>query len=202
MAISSLINTLIRNSEDFSMFVPCYFLLLFWPARQELVRAPSKGGPTKKSLHEVGKTDFQLSCRTDKGYCWDLQPTFLVLLSIKQRWFFENQSFHVTVSYGKVYLVKSHEGICKREGRAPCILDLSTRRRRVIGYMPCAFSLSRRALDTYSVGGWEDNTAGVDTVNKGKAFYPYQETRISQSASLWPSHYVDWTIIHSREFPL
>jgi hypothetical protein len=28
-----------------------------------------------------------------------------------------------------------------------------------------------------------DNRAGVDTVNKGKAYYPYQESRISQSTS-------------------
>jgi hypothetical protein len=68
--------------------------------------------------------------------------------------------------------------------------------------MPCAFSLSKRALDTYSVGGWVYNRAGVDTVDEGKAYYPYHESRISQPVSLWLSQYADGAIINSREFPL
>jgi len=68
--------------------------------------------------------------------------------------------------------------------------------------MSYAFSFSKRALDTYSVGGWVDKTAAVDTVDKGKAFTPTKNQGfLNQSAGLWPSKYADWAIINSREIP-
>jgi hypothetical protein len=39
-----------------------------------------------------------------------------------------------------------------------------------MGYTPYVFSVSKRALYTYSVAGWVDHAAGVDTVDKGKAY--------------------------------
>jgi hypothetical protein len=50
----------------------------------------------------------------------------------------------------------------------PGILDLDTRWRKVVSFMPGRFIPMERALDTYCTGGWVGVRAGLNTVVRRK----------------------------------
>jgi hypothetical protein len=67
---------------------------------------------------------------------------------------------------GKVVPLHGHEDIWKSEDTSLLILNLSTRCRGVISFMPQPLYPKGSASGTHRVGGWVDPRTGVDALEK------------------------------------